>query len=257
MNNNNTNSDILVQYLDNELSSEDKTNLENQLKHDAVMQQELENLALAKSAIKTYGLKKHVAIIHTEMMHEMVVEKTSAAQQGIVRKMISISMKIAAAVFIVIIGLGIYQYSTVTPDKLFVSNYKPYTLTVNRGAIETDKIENAFQEQNYAAVITQFETLRKASSKENFLAGIAYMETNNYKNAIAAFNNVLSKNTLEKTSIFNDDAEYFLALSYLKNNNIKLATPIFEAIHTNTNHLYNDKVNNTFIRGLKILNWKY
>jgi tetratricopeptide (TPR) repeat protein len=257
MNNNNTNSDILVQYLDNELSQEDKTNVENQLKHDAVMQQELQNLSLAKSAIKTYGLKKHVGTIHSEMMNELVVEKSSSTQKGIVRKMASISMKVAAAVLIVMLGLGIYQYTIITTDKLFASNYKPYSLSVNRGAVETDIMERAFQEKNYTAVITQFETLKEASAKDNFLAGVAYIETKNYNNAITAFNYVLSKNTLEKTSVLNDDAEYFLALSYLKNNDVTLATPIFEAIHNNANHLYNDKVNNAFMRNLKIINWKY
>jgi hypothetical protein len=93
MNNNNTNSDILIQYLDNELSLEDKTNLENQLKRDTVMQQELQSLILAKAAIKTYGLKQHVGIIHKEMMNEMVVEKSSLSQKGIVRRIASISMK--------------------------------------------------------------------------------------------------------------------------------------------------------------------
>jgi hypothetical protein len=257
MNNNSTNTDILIQYLDNELSQEDKTNLENQLKHDTVMQQELENLSLAKSAIKTYGLKKQVGNIHIEMMNEMVAEKTSVTQKGIVRRIVNISMKIAAAIFIVMLGLGVYQYTTVTPDKLFASNYKPYTLSVSRGVVETNVMEKLFQEKNYAAVITQFETLKETSTKESFLAGVAYLETKNYKNASTAFNTVLSKNTLEKTSILNDDAQYYLALSYLKSNDIKLATPIFKMINLNTNHLYNDKVSNAFMRNLKILNWKY
>jgi TolA-binding protein len=257
MNNNETNSDILVQYLDNELSLDEKTNLENQLKHDTVMQQELENLSLAKSAIKTYGLKKHVAVIHTEMMNEMGVKNSSSTQQSIVRRMVKISMKVAAAVFIAMLGLVIYQFTTITPDKLFASNYKPYTLSVNRGAVETNAMEKSFQEKKYIAVITQFEALKEASTKENFLVGVASLETNDYKDAIRAFNNVLAKNALDKTSLLNDDAQYFLALSYLKNNEIKLATPIFEAIHNNTNHLYNDKVSNAFMRNLKIINWKY
>jgi tetratricopeptide (TPR) repeat protein len=257
MNNNYINSDTLIQYMDNELSLEDKTNIENQLKHDAIMQQELENLTLAKSAIKTYGLKKHVSTIHAEMMNEMVVEKTSSSQQGIVRKIVRISMKVAAAIFIVMLGVGVYQYATITPDKVFASNYTPYTLSVNRGTVEKDMIEKSFKEKNYTGITTQFETLTDASTKGSFLAAIAYMETNNYKKAIAAFNNVLSKNTLEKTSILNDDAQYFLAMSYLKNNEVKLAMPIFEMINNNTNHLYNDKVTSAFMRKLKIINWKY
>jgi tetratricopeptide (TPR) repeat protein len=257
MNNNSPNTEILIQYLDNELSPEDKTNLENQLNHDAVMQQELENLTIAKSAIKAYGLKKHVGNIHAQMMHEMVVEKATPAQQGIIRRLVKISMKVAAAIFIIVLGVAVYQYTSITPDKVFASNYKPYTLGVNRGVVKTNDIEKVFQEKDYAKVIAQFEVIKEADAKEYFLAAIAYMEKSSYKNAIAAFKNVLSKNTLNKTSIFNDDSEYFLALSYLKSNDIKLATPIFEAIHNNKNHLYNENVDNAFMRNLKLLDWKY
>jgi tetratricopeptide (TPR) repeat protein len=257
MNNYNTNSDILIQYLDNELSQEDKTNLENQLKHDTIMQQELENLSLSKSAIKIYGLKQQVGSIHVAMMNEMVVEKTATAQQGIVRKMANLSMKVAAAILIVMLGLGVYQYTTITPDKLFAGNYKPYSLNVNRGAVENSLMEKSFQEKNYTAVITQFLSANESGAKENFLVGQAYLETNNYQKAIESFKNVLVKNSLEKTSFYNDDAAYFLALSYLKNNDVKLATPIFEAIHNSKNHLYNDNVSSAFMRNLKMLNWKY
>jgi tetratricopeptide (TPR) repeat protein len=257
MNNNYNNSDILIQYLDNELSQEDKANVGKQLEYDALMQQELENLTLAKSAIKTYGLKKHVGIIHAEMMSEMVVEKTSSAQQGIVKRMLKISMKVAAAVLIVMLGLGVYQYATITPDKLFASNYKPYSLSVNRGSIETNVMEKLFQEKNYNGVINQFLSLTESGVKENFLVAQAYLEINNYQKAIESFKNVLAKNIAENKTTFNDDAEYFLALSYLRNHDVKLATPIFETIHNNVNHLYNDKMTNSFMRNLKILNWKY
>jgi tetratricopeptide (TPR) repeat protein len=257
MNNNNTNSDILVQYLDNELSQEDKSNVENQLKHDNVMQKELENLSLAKSAIKTYGLKKHISTIHAEMMNEMIIEKGSLAQKGTVRQLINITMKVAAAVLIVLLGLGVYQYASITPDKLFASNYKPYALSVNRGLIEKDGMEKSFQEKNYNAIITQFSLLNESSAKENFLVGQAYLETNNYKKAIESFKSIMTKNMADGKTTFNDDAQYFLALSYLRNHDVKLATPIFEAIHNNVNHLYNDKMTPSFMRNLKILNWKY
>jgi tetratricopeptide (TPR) repeat protein len=256
MNNNESNSDNLVQYLDNELSQEDKTNIKNQLKHDTVMQQELENLSLAKSAIKIYGLKQHVRIIHKEMMNEIVVEKSSPTKKGVIRRLVSMKVA-AAAVLFVMLGLGVYQYTTVTTDKLFASNYKPYTLSVNRGVVEINVIEQLFQEKKYNSVITQFEILKETSPKENFLAGVSYLEMANYKNAITALNKVLAKNIMDKTNIFNDDAEYFLALSYLKNTDVALASPIFKTIHNNTNHLYNDRVNNAFMRNLRIINWKY
>jgi tetratricopeptide (TPR) repeat protein len=255
MNNNYTNSDLLVQYLDNELSPEEKLRLENQLNQNTAMQQELENLTLAKQAIKTYGLKQKIASIHTEMMNEMAAEKS--VKPGIVRSLARRSMKIAASLLIVLLGFGVYQYVSVSPDKLFAEKYQPYSLSVSRGAAETDAMEKAYQEKNYSAVINLFTELKGTGQKENFLAGQAYLATKGYSKAIGCFNKVLSLNSAAKTAAFKDDAEYYLALSYLKNKEFKSAYPLFISIHNNTDHLYNDEVTDGFMRKLKLLDWKY
>jgi tetratricopeptide (TPR) repeat protein len=256
MNDNYINTGLLVQYLDNELSTEEKLQLENQLKNNTAMQQELENLALSKDAVRTFGLKQKVAAIHKEMMNEMTsTQKISSP--GLVKKMVRISMKIAASLLLVMLGLGVYQYATVSPDKLFAENYQTYALSVSRGAGATDAMEKAYQQKDYGAVIKQFDILTNAGQKENFLAGQAYLATSKYAKAVECFNTILSLNTSTRTTTFNDDAEYYLALSYLKDKNFKSAYPLFTSIHNNTNHLYNDKVNNSVMRQLKLLSWKY
>ncbi len=256
MNNDYTNTDLLIQYLDGELSTEEKLKVETELKNNSAMQQELENLALSKDAVKTFGLKQKVAAIHKEMMSEMAAtEKTS--NHGLVRKIVRISMKIAASLLLVMLGLGVYQYATVSPDKLFAENYQPYAASISRGAEETNVMEKAYQQKNYTVVISQFNTLNSADQKENFLAGQAYLASNNYKKAIECFNKILLLNAAKKATSFNDDAEYYLALSFLKDKNLKSAYPLFTTIHNNSAHLYNDKVNNSFMRQLKLLEWKY
>jgi tetratricopeptide (TPR) repeat protein len=255
MNNNYTNSDLLVQYLDNELTHEEKLQVENELKQSAALQEELENLRVAKGAVKAYGLKQKVAVLHKEMMSEMAAIKTPA-KTGIVRKIVRTSMRIAASLLIVVLGLGIYQYTTVSADKVFTENYQPYTLSVARAAEQTSAMEKSYQQKDYATVINQFVTAINPVQKENFLAGQAYLATGNYTKAAACFNKILQLNTAAKANDFNDDAEYYLALSYLKDKKISLAYPLFTSIHNNTNHLYNDKVSNSVMRQLKLLNWK-
>jgi tetratricopeptide (TPR) repeat protein len=255
MNNDSINTDLLIQYLDGELSPEEKIQVEIQLKNNTALQQELETLAISKDAVKTFGLKQKVAAIHKEMMSEMAAtEKTSGT--GLVKKIIRTSMRIAASLLFVLLGFAVYQYATVSPDKLFMENYQPYTASISRGGEETNGMEKAYQQKNYAAVISQFNILTNADQKEIFLAGQAYLASNSYKKAIECFNKILLLNTANKTTGFNDDAEYYLALSYLKDKNIKSAYPLFTTIHNNSNHLYNDKVNSSFMRQLKLLQWK-
>jgi hypothetical protein len=68
---------------------------------------------------------------------------------------------------------------------------------------------------------------------------------------------VLSLNTAAGATFFKDDTEYYLALSYLKNKEIKLAYPLFVSIYNNSDHLYNEKITAGMMRKLKLINWKY
>lgn len=256
MNNNFTKTDFLVQYLDGELSPEERLQLENELKQNTALQQELENLALAKDAVKMYGLKQKVGAVHSVMMKEIAATEMPA-KTGMIRNIARRSMKIAAALLVVLLGFGVYQYVSVSPDKLFAEKYQPYSFSVSRGAAAADAMENAYKERNYTGVINLFTVLQNGGQKENFLAGLAYLAVNDYAKGIVSFNKVLSLNNAAGASIFKDDAEYYLALSYLKNKEIKSALPLFAAIHTNPDHLYNDKVTAGFMRKLKILDWKY
>jgi tetratricopeptide (TPR) repeat protein len=256
MNNNFTNTDLLVQYLDSELSPEETLKLENELKQNTVLQQELENLTLAKDAVKMYGLKQQVGAILVEMMNKPAATE-KPAKTGMVRSLARRSMKIAATLLVVLLGFGVYQYVSVSPDKLFTEKYQPYSLSVSRGSAGADAMENAYKERNYNAVINLFTGLQNAGQKENFLAGLAYQATNDYTKSIVSFNKVLSLNNAAGAGIFKDDAEYYLALSYLKNKEIKSALPLFAGIRNNPDHLYNDKVTAGFMRRMKILDWKY
>jgi tetratricopeptide (TPR) repeat protein len=256
MNNNYTNSDLLVQYLDSELSTEQKLQVETELKNNNSMQQELQNLILAKDAVQTYGVKQKVATIHKEMMGEMATAK-KAPKPGLVRSIARTSMRIAASLLIVTLGLGIYQYATISLDKLFAENYQPYTLNITRGVADTDAMEKAYQQKDYAGVINQFTSLPATAQKENFFAGQSYLASNNYAKAVECFKKVAALNVAESKNIFKDDAEYYLALSYLKNNEFRFAYPIFINIHNNAKHLYNDKISNSVIRKLTLLDWKY
>lgn len=256
MNSNNINTYKLIEYLDDELSSDERSLVEVQLNQQTDLQQELAYLSLTKSAVKMYGLKYKVGFIHKEMMLEIEGNK-SATAVGLVRRISKISMKIAASLLIGLLCLGVYQYATITNDKMFANEYKTYEVNVSRGVEEIAVLEKLFQEKNYESVIKNFIGIENPAVKENFFVGVSYLETKNYKNAIGAFRKVLELNIAQQQNIFNDDAQYFLALAYLKNKDIKIAYPIFKEIKNNPKHLYNDKITNVFMLNLRLLYMKY
>ena len=256
MNNNYTKSELLVQYLDGELSPDEKGQLEVELKTNADLQEELQNLALAKNTVKIFGIKQKVGNIHREMMSEMATTGNNS-KTGIVRKMARSNMRIVASILIILVGLATYKYVNISPDNLFAENYQPFSLSVNRGTAEITAMEKAYQQKNYKEVIDRFVGSTVTDQKENFLAGQASLINKDYKKAIEYFKHVLALNASANETIFKEDAEYYLGLSYLKTNELKSARSMFETIHNNSGHLYNDKVNDGFMRQLKWVDWKY
>ncbi|HEV7781230.1 MAG TPA: hypothetical protein VGO58_08180, partial [Chitinophagaceae bacterium] len=105
----NSTPDILVQYLDGELSILEKQRLEQQLSQDGLMQEQLDSLRSTKEAIRLYGLKQKVSGIHVEMMEELQpgVKKMQPRSPG--SKFIRYSIAVAASLVLVIAGYMIFS----------------------------------------------------------------------------------------------------------------------------------------------------
>ncbi len=254
MSNNISQTERLISYIDGDMGDAEKILLQQQLQADKAMQQELDNLLLATDVVKNYGLSNRVANIHTKMMNEMAA--TSTQQKAIVRSLPKLFMKYAAVIILLVGMFGLYQYFAVSADKLYSEQYSAYTLTTSRGNETLPAIEQAYSEKKYNEVIAAFKQQRDASVKENFVAGQAYLAEANYADAINCFKTVLAKNSSTHTGLLSDDSEYYLALSYLKNNETAEALPLFKKIHNNKEHLYNSKVSAWFLRKLQLLSWK-
>lgn len=254
MSNNISQTERLISYIDGDMSDAEKNILQQQLQADKAMQQELDNLLLATDVVKNYGLSNRVADIHKKMMKEMAAASTQP--KAIVRSLSKRLMKYAAVIILLIGLFGVYQYFTVSSDKLYNEQYSAYAFTTFRGNESLPAIEQAYAEKKYDEVIAAFKQQTDASVKENFVAGQAYLAKVNYAEAINCFKTVLTKNSNTHTGLLTDDAEYYLALSYLKNNNPAEALPLFKKIHNNKEHFYNNKVSAWFLKKLQLLKWK-
>lgn len=253
MDNNESYTEKLIQYMDGDLTGGELESFEKQLSENGELQQELENLTLAKMAIRSYGLKSRVASVHREMMNEFNKTAEKPAENRIYPFMRS-TLKYAASIFLVLCSAVIYLYITASPSALYKENYEPYKLSVTRGESSASTIEKDFDSGNYNVVISDFTKITNPGNKENFLAAQAYQSTHHLDKAIDAFNHVLSSPVSDNT--FKDDAAYYLALTYLENNQPLKAKPIFEKIYEDHDHLYHDKVSYWTILKLKLLTLK-
>ena len=254
MNNNDTNTEKLMRYIDGEADTEAIAQLQHELSVDAILREELENLLLAKDLVKHYGLTQKINAVRMAMLSSK--STVSVSSKGKIRSMFKNMMKIAAAIFLIAGLFFIYQYSTISANKLYADQYSEYSLSTFRGAGVSSALEKAYNEKNYALVITLYQQAHDPGIKEIFLVGQAFLKKENYPNAIECFAKVTKKNKAANTSLLSDDATYYLALTYLKANQTNLALPIFKQIHDDKNNLYNTRVSGWFIKKLQLLSWK-
>lgn len=236
MNENFTNTELLIRYLDGELDDTATAALQKQMHDDAALREELESLRLATEAILSYGLKKKIGNVHTQMMQEL--KSTAKPGTGVVRKLAQYSMRIAAAAILLISVFGLYQYFTASPQKLFNENFQAFSLHETRGAATASALEADFKNGDMQAVIQKSDTLKAAKTPDYFFAGNAYLSLHQPLEAIQIFKQVLLQNKLNNTHYFEDDATWYLALSYLANNEPAKATPLFEQIYADATHPY-------------------
>ncbi len=254
MDNNNDYAEKLIRYLDAELGEAESKALETELLSNPAMQQELDNLVVTKEIIKEYGITQKVKGIHETMMQEMTFEKESA--KAVVRSMPKTFLRVAAGIMILIGLFGLYQYLTVSPGNLYNDQYAVYQVATMRGTTDNSNIEKAYGEKNNDKVILLYTQKENPNVNEQFLAAQAYLNVSDLNNAIVLFNTLIEKNKASNTGTLNDDAEYYLALSYLKNKETAKALPLLKKIHDNKDHLYHDRISSWYLAKVKLLNWK-
>jgi hypothetical protein len=245
MNDNSTNSDLLVQYLDGELNKEQHDALQKNIQEDSALAQKLDSLRLAKDSLKSYGLKTRIHNIHAEMMKEGN-NKHLVKKPGVLAKMLPYTLRIAASV-LVIIGISfLYQYYSASPEKLFEENFKAFNVHESRGSVSTT-LTNAYKAGDMKLVIQQYPALKNPTAEENFLGANAFLNNHQAAKAIDVFLALQQQNKNNSTHYFEEDTEYYLALAYLLNSQPQTALPMLEKINHDKNHAYHKKINTWFL----------
>ena len=162
------------------------------------------------------------------------------------------SLQASSLIIVILVLFVLYQFIvTVDPKKIFSENYHPYQVQILRGAAESSALKETFKSGKMDSVIWQFNSLNTPQPEEYLLAGIAFLESNQPAKAIETFKTMLQKNEASKTDFFQDDAEYYLAMSYLSNKEPEKAMPIFEKIQADENNPYYTNVNSWFLLDVK------
>lgn len=251
---NETNIEQLNMFMDGDMPAAELTQLEQLIAANVNLQDRLENLQLAKSAIKSLGMQQRIQALHTEYM--ATTKATATVIKPNFGSTVSKVFRIAAVFVVVLLTYGIYQFSTTNTNNVFNDNYMAYQLPVNRGAETIATIDGLYKSNNYTAVIANFTANNNKQQKDYFLAALSYLQTDNAAKAIENFSTLQQLNSKSNDKYFVEETDYYLALAYIKAGNITAAKKQLDIIKGNKQHLFYQKASEISPLTLTMLTWK-
>lgn len=247
-------SEKLVQYLDGEIAGAEQHIITLQLQADGGLMKQYENLLATREAVRLYGLKEQVSVVHRQMMQEL---KAPVRKIGQARRAIRYSIAVAASIILIAAGIWGYNFYTLSSNKVFASNYQAYELpTVRDTGHKVSDIEKTYRNKDYKQVTTLYSATGPAGIQDEFLAAMSLVEMKDNTKAIEAFKKVQADNEAAKTEFFKDETEYYLALTYIRNGDYDFALDLLRKIRDDQQHTYHKEISAKLIRQVKLLKWR-
>jgi len=234
-------SEFIDRYLDKDMSGPELKWFEKELDSNSDLQSELKlqkelNEALGQNDILDLREKLNT-------IHEMVDPEPKRIR---IKRTISVywtGIAAASAVILVVIGFLLSNFINPkqTAEELFYQHYEPYVVPTNyRSAAEINNVFHKalveYRNQDYQKALQLFEKVLfedESRMDVTLLTGISYLEIENYIGANSSFNKVINHND----NLFIEQAEWYLALCYLKMGELEKAKLQFGKMITD-NSLY-------------------
>lgn len=152
------------------------------------------------------------------------------------RNIVRLFIGVAAAFIVTCSIIVLYWYNNTTGDKLFAERYKPYRVNVERSD------DAAVNEKSVAG-----------ATREKMVTAANYLQAKRYNDAATVLKNIISQNLLTGNRLYHDEAEYYLALAYLKQKEYNKAYQLFDKIYIDKEHTFNGEVSWWFLTRMKWL----
>lgn len=216
---------LFDQYLQGELTVDEKDNFEKQLTENPDLRAALETFKEMHSQLENkFGMETERAVFEKNL--------TRISDKYFKKKKVKVvSMKpwyyAAAASVIIMFGLFFFQYDT-NPSFKDYNNPESAYFTERGVAEETlKKAEDDFNGRRYSKAIPLFEAILKENNSPEiqYFYGISLVEESHYKKAEAVLNELISGN-----SVFKEKAKWYLALSKLKQRDYKACKEVLQTI---------------------------
>lgn len=217
-------------------------------------EQERQNHRLVANVVITWACKQEVEAFQQQFLEAKKaapVTKTSLLHFPVRKWLIGI-----AASLLLLFGVGImYEYQQTSSRVIYHDLFELYEVQTDRASMASANITplvTAFQKRNYTLVIAEFKQIASPDNRERFLTGFSYLQLEQPASAELEFRRIKWQNEQVNNGLYNDQADYYLALALLAQKKNEEARAILKQIRADAQHTYHEKISRwTMIR----LNW--
>jgi hypothetical protein len=245
---------VLIDHLDSGLRGQASPDMEKRISNDPEAAQEWQYIRLAVDTVQDAGLYAQVGAVKSEWQKQP--SGASKPSGAVVRSLYKNVLRAAACLVIVSGIASLTKYFSTSSEGVYDKYYSSYSLNTSRGAGAADAQEQAYTSKNWAGVLAAFDATKEKSNKTYFLSGMADLELKKYDDAIAKFQHIIAANALSGGDYFQDEAEFYLAMSWLGRGDANEALPLLEKIKANGSHLYHGVVLKMSSLDLRIIQFK-
>lgn len=249
---------IIEKYLDNSLSLAEQQVFDQRLE-DPVFAKEVKLYKEAVQAIYALGDDKLKALLQEEEAKIAPPQYSKQFVPKIPTKLAKSYWWAMAASLLVLLSVGYWFFNqkpieqAQTKEALFAANFEPYKNyndNIVRGKKDTAltsiivKALEAYNENDYKSFLTYFEKADNPSKDALFLMGNAYLGIGEPLKAIPIFDKIAA----DSTDPHQLQAEWYLALTYLKAGNTEGCRILLEKIKAKPNHPKREKAESLLIQ---------
>ena len=249
--------EILIDYLDNRLEGEERLSAEQLIREDPAAAQELAEFEFSVELIREAALLEQVIGVRKEFNTAKVIP-LQKKESGVVKGSFSRNaLRIAASVLFLVGAASVYKYSVTSTASVYEQQFSSFELGASRGNNHEGELETAYRNKNWTAVENIFTAQKEKTTKSWFLAGMADMELKNYAVAILSFQEVIKLNRNNPAPSYQDEAEYYLAMSWLAAKQPVPAVAMLRKIRQDKEHLFYKKASAMSALDLQLLELKH
>lgn len=173
---------------------------------------------------------------------------------AIFKKVARTAAALAAIGILVLAATRGYRFYKLSPDELYAEAFMPYTLPaeLHDTTIAHSSIIRFYQGKQFDSVIRRAKKQVLLSHDETLLAGVSYLVADDPFWAISPLKKLLDHPDAKVRS----EAEYYLALAYLKNKDYDYALTVIQRIRRTRGHKYNARFSDDLVEKVETLKWR-